>query len=131
MRIAELVHSLYVTCLPATGLAHYVLTLRAHCSAMRKLLRAMAPKFDHIPLASGILCMHPAPHLQHHPLQVEVRNVRQKSGFEVDIFAASPNATVEYLDCVYYCFSCLPPPILVNLMYQLPKPPDEPNFPVG
>ncbi len=75
--------------------------------------------------------MHPATHFQHHPPQVEVRNVRQRSGFEVDIFAASPNATVEYLDCVYYCFSCLPPPILVNLMYQLPKPPDEPDVRVG
>ncbi|GLI66130.1 hypothetical protein VaNZ11_009860 [Volvox africanus] len=52
--------------------------------------------------------------------QVELRNVRTRSGFELDIFDRSPNATVRYQQTVYFCFSCLPPSALVSAIYKYP-----------
>ncbi|GIL56829.1 hypothetical protein Vafri_12137 [Volvox africanus] len=50
--------------------------------------------------------------------QVELRNVRTRSGFELDIFDRSPNATVRYQQTVYFCFSCLSPSALVSAIYK-------------
>ncbi|KAG2498427.1 hypothetical protein HYH03_003685 [Edaphochlamys debaryana] len=52
--------------------------------------------------------------------QVELRNVRQRSGFEVDIFAASPNATVRFDGTVHFAFSCLPMDSLMAYMMGTP-----------
>ncbi|KAG2429814.1 hypothetical protein HXX76_010598 [Chlamydomonas incerta] len=52
---------------------------------------------------------------------VELRNTRQRSGFEVDLFAASPGGFVRYEDIVFHCFSCLPPStIQYVMMSQIP-----------
>ncbi|GLC37176.1 hypothetical protein PLESTB_000988200 [Pleodorina starrii] len=50
---------------------------------------------------------------------VELRNVRTLSGYELDIFVRSPNATVRYRRTVYFCFSCLPPSVLVQSVSSL------------
>ncbi|KAG2429816.1 hypothetical protein HXX76_010600 [Chlamydomonas incerta] len=47
---------------------------------------------------------------------IEVRNTRQRSGFEVDLFAASPGGYVRYEGSVHHCFSCLPPDIIMGVM---------------
>ncbi|KAG2498429.1 hypothetical protein HYH03_003687 [Edaphochlamys debaryana] len=53
--------------------------------------------------------------------QVELRNTRQRSGFEVDIFYLSNNATVRYRNIIYHCLSCLPPQLIQSLMMAAPS----------
>ncbi|KAG2498415.1 hypothetical protein HYH03_003673 [Edaphochlamys debaryana] len=57
--------------------------------------------------------------------KLELRNVRQNAGFEVDLIATSPGATVAYNDIVYHCFSCTPPALLMDLLLKMPLLPQD------
>ncbi|GFR43079.1 hypothetical protein Agub_g4086 [Astrephomene gubernaculifera] len=52
--------------------------------------------------------------------KLELRNTRQRSGFEVDLFSASPGAIVHFDGMVYFCFSCLPLATLMTVVNSSP-----------